>query len=108
MPTEVSLLSLNCFFSLSGKKKNMHQEIVQFHPEKRRTPFSPDTTGGTDKRALFALLGSTEVVEGLAFAAGHPEMRRRLAQLLQQLAGNNATSCCIAGTSTSMCVGGSH
>ncbi|MCP1143500.1 hypothetical protein [Lysinibacillus endophyticus] len=39
---------------------------------------APTTTGGIDKRVLFALEDDSEVVEELAFAARQLEMRRTL------------------------------
>ncbi|QCR31717.1 hypothetical protein C1N55_05830 [Lysinibacillus sp. SGAir0095] len=91
---KVSHISLNCFLSLSGIKKNMHKIFVQFHPIDLKSGerlFSSEYNwptimprpcgivgtcpssggGGADKRTFFALLGSTEVGEELAFAAGH-------------------------------------
>ncbi|RKQ13687.1 hypothetical protein, partial [Ureibacillus endophyticus] len=47
---------------------------------------APTTTGGIDKRVLFALEGDSEVVEELAFAARQLEKRRTQAQLLKVLA----------------------
>jgi len=46
---------------------------------------APTTTGGTDKRSLFDLVGGFEVVEELAFAARHQEKRRRLVHTRQAL-----------------------